>query len=254
MNSHLKSLLFIFTIITIALTAHADNSVNRSELFKTADEKFYLRADPANANEALRLYRQIYSKDSQDAEAGWRLSMACYFVGFEFTSNNDEKKKLFAEGRDAGLASAELNPGSAPAHFWAAINMALYGQVTGPVKMLFTLSDICRHLNETIKIDSTYAYGGAYRVLGAINESLPYILGGREEEAGKYYEKAIKACPDEPLNYYFLAKFLDSRRHNRKAAIDTARRGLLSDNIAAGRYESHKAIKELRKFLNEREH
>ena len=96
--------------------------------FAKADVAFLDRVNSGKAIEALELYRAIYSRIPKDSEAAWRVSMACYFVGFNISRNKDERIKLFAEGRDAGLAAAEYNPISTEAHFWAAVNMALYGQ------------------------------------------------------------------------------------------------------------------------------
>lgn len=222
--------------------------------FAAADAAFIERGSEARAKEALALYRAVYTQNPADPEAGWRLSMACYFVGFEFTGDNEQKKKLFAEGRDAGASCLKISTASAAGHFWTAVNMALYGQAAGPFKMLFTLPAIVGHLNDSVSIDPGYAYGGAYRVLGAISQNLPYILGGRNEDARRYYEKAIAASPDEPMNYLFLARLLADRFKDRAAALATAEKGAgLCNSITPDRYESLKAISDLNDFLKHSE-
>lgn len=217
--------------------------------FAYADALFYGRANPENARTALSMYRLFHMETPADPEAAWRLSMACYFVGFELTTNGDHKKMLFAEGRDAGLIAVKLSPGSAPAHFWTAVNMALYGQTVGVIKMIFTLHTVCGHLEDTIKCDPYYAYGGPYRILGAVNQALPRILGGDDNAARKFYEKAIETVPDEPLNYLFLARLYNQKYRDPKSALDIAGKGLKLPLPSAERYESRKALKEIEAFI-----
>jgi tetratricopeptide (TPR) repeat protein len=175
--------------------------------------------------------------------------MACYFVGFEVTKDSDGKKKLFAEGRDAGLASLKLNPGSAPANFWTGVNMALYGQTVGILKMLFTLPTVRGYLYNSAKIDPSYAYGGAYRILGKIEQELPGILGGSYDRARQYYEKAIIAAPDEPMNYLFMADLALKTGRDRLNALDFAYKGLALPVPDESRHESHWAIAKLKEFI-----
>src|SRR5205807_8794803 len=97
--------------------------------------------------------------------------------------DEDEKKNLFAEGREAGLAAIEIDPKCGACHFWTAINMAPYGEAAGVFKMIFTLGSVNDHLKQAAEADPAYAYGGAYRVLGRIQEKLPGILGGSNSRA-----------------------------------------------------------------------
>src|SRR5262245_29534769 len=105
-------------------TTHASAAIDR---FAAGDAAFTKRADPTQARAALAAYREAYTR-APDAEAGWRLAMGCYFVGLRFIKDDDGRKTIFAEGRDAGLEAARQAPECAACHFWAAINMALYGQ------------------------------------------------------------------------------------------------------------------------------
>jgi tetratricopeptide (TPR) repeat protein len=221
-----------------------------TETFKTADACFLARGDREKAVEALKLYEQIYSSAPSRGDAAWRLSMASYFVGFNLTQDREEKKRLFAQGRDAGLASVKCSSSCVEAHFWTAVNMALYGQTVGVFKMIFTLGSVMQHLEEGIAIDPSYAFGGGQRVLGKIYESLPSILGGSRDKARSYYEKAIENGPDEPLNYLFLSKLLAKNFRDKKAAIAVAEKGLSLKCPEAYRTESIQAYGQLREFYD----
>ena len=97
--------------------------------------------------------------------------MASYFVGLRLTDHDDGdngKEKIFYDAKEAALRAAAKAPQCARLHFWAAINMALYGQTVGIFKMFFTLGEVQIKSGKDDQIDPKYAYGGAYRVLGKI--------------------------------------------------------------------------------------
>lgn len=238
---------------------------SKTSRFDQADALYKQRHIEAKAREALERYRAEYKKTPNDAEAGWRVAMACYFVGIRLTKDKEEQQKLWAEGRDAGKASVKAtetdpNPSPpapkstqcSPCHFWTAINMALYGQSVGVFKMFFSLAAIREHLDKSIAIDPAYAYGGAYRLQGLIEQKLPGILGGDNDEAKAFFEKAIQAAPDEPLNYLFLARLLHEEFDDAEKALEVAKRGLATPEPSAERLEAIDARKELQALINER--
>lgn len=236
-------------VISILFAACTAVPAAASDRFSAADALFLDRSDKMKASEALELYRKFRAADPDDAEAAWRVSMACYYAGFEIAKDGASKKQLYAEGRDAGMAAVRLAPDSAPANFWTAVNMALYGQTVGVLKMLFTLGTVRAYLVKSVSIDPSYAYGGGYRILGKIEQELPGILGGSNERARSYYEKAIAAAPDEPLNYLFMADLTLKAYKDRLKALDYAVKGLEVPAPDASRHESIWALVELNKFV-----
>jgi tetratricopeptide (TPR) repeat protein len=238
----------IFLLLAAALlAAPAMCGEQAASRFDAADALFLHRIQHENAREALRQYRELY-KAAPDAEAAWRVSMACYFVGFNIAKDGAAKKQLYAEGREAGLYAVAHSSGSAAAHFWTGVNMALYGETVGVLKMLFTLGAVREHLEKSAALDSAYAYAGAYRILGKIDESLPGVLGGSSERAQSYYRKAITLAPDEPVNYLFLARLYMERYHDRPEARRIAQQGLSLPALDETRYESLKGRVELQEY------
>lgn len=217
--------------------------------FQWADQAFQNRKNRDAALQALERFRKLYSENTADPEAGWRLSMACYFVGNRFIQDSDQKKEIFAEGRDAGLKAVQLAPHCAPCHFWLAINMALYGQTAGQVKMLFSLKTIREHAQIAKQIDPTYAFGGSDRLLGQIDQGLPGVLGGSYKDAQKHFQDAINTVPDEPMNYLYLARLLHENLDQPKTAIEVAQKGLSIHVKDNSRVESLEAQDDLRRLL-----
>jgi tetratricopeptide (TPR) repeat protein len=246
---HFFSILSIIVALAVMPLLASAEQQKPDPKYGAADQLYLERADFKKAEESLCLYREYFKNNPADAKCAWRLSMACYFAGFNIEKYREKRKALFGEGRDAGLASLKINNNSVEAHFWTAINMAHYGDSVGVVKMLFTLNSIYSHLEESIRINPSYAYGGAYRALGKIKETLPGVLGGSNSKAKAFYEKAIENAPDEPINYYFLAQLILTVYKDKPLALQIARKGLSFGTPEYFRYESFQGITLLRGFL-----
>ncbi len=216
--------------------------------FAAGDLAFRERKDPERARAALTSYRADREASPEDPQAAWRLGMACYFVGFRLEKDGGTREKIFAEGRDAALAGVKTDPSCAPCHFWAAINMALYGQEVGVFKMLFSLNEVREHLRATLKLEPGYANAGAYRLLGVIERKLPGILGGNDDRALENFRSAVATSPDEPLNYLFLAREL-LERGKTPEAVAAAEQGIRVSGLPAERVESIEAQADLRALL-----
>src|SRR6185295_3326687 len=140
-------------------------------------------------------YREIWADSGHSSvEAGWKLAMTCYFTGLRLTHDDAAKEKIFREGVEAATAAAKLAPGCAACEFWAAIDTALLGETVGVFKMLSALGRVKERLHHVIELDPAYAYGGAFRLLGLIDQKLPGFLGGDNERARGYFEKAIRVA------------------------------------------------------------
>ncbi len=241
---------FLVSMILLSLApafgAEALDAQKSPERFKAADAAFRDRVNEASARLALDLYRKLRDETPRDVASLWRLSMACHYVGMRLTKEKDDKKPFFTEGREAGLTAVEIDPGCAACRFWAAINMALYADAAGIFKMLTSLTAVRENLKLSAELDPAYAYGGAYRVLGRIEEKLPGILGGSDDRAKEYYEKAIAAAPDEPINYLFLARLLKESFSDAKAAMPLVDKGLSFPLPGTERVESREAYGELK--------
>lgn len=213
--------------------------------FTFGDSLFRQRQDATKARQALAVYGALHDAYPEDPAAAWRLAMASQFVGLRLTTDEAERRRHYETGRDAARAAAAQSPGCAPCHFWAGIDMALYGEAVGALKMLFTLGTIREHLETAARLDPKYAYAGAYRVLGLIEQKLPGVLGGSDERARAYFEKAVAQVPENPLNYLFLCRLLGDVLHDAKSARTVAERGLSLPVPPAEDVESHEAYHEL---------
>jgi tetratricopeptide (TPR) repeat protein len=244
----MRQIKFILAFVSLIVSWPALGSTTLYS-FERGDEAFRKRVEPERAKEALENYRALIQERPQDVEAAWRFSMASYFVGMRIAPQSD-RAKIFSEGRDVGQKAVALRSDCAPCHFWTAINMALYGKEVGIFKTLFTLAEIREHLKKALEADPKYANAGAQRLLGAVEENLPGILGGSDVRALEYYQDALRVSPEEPLNYLFLVRLLFKQNRNQDDAIHLAQKGIQIAILDPGRIESIEAQSELRELLN----
>jgi len=240
----------VFLVVCISALSFAAEA-SESPSFKKADELFKNRHLEANARKALGLFRSMHDT-TPSSETAWRLAMATYFVGLRVEEEEKLKLKLFEEGRKAALKAAEKDPKCTGCHFWGAINLALYGNTLGPLKIIFQIKTIEKHLKKSLALDPTYAHGGAYRLLGQIQMNLPGIFGGDDLKAESFFHQALKVAPNEPLNYLFLSKLLKENLDREADASEVALRGLKLPQPSAERLESREALVELKAFVLDR--
>ncbi len=239
----------VLVISTSGLFAIGAPSRIPSGTFEWGDQAFKNRREKTSAFTALNAYREAFQAYPTDPNSGWRLAMACQFVGMRFVQEDKEKEQIFSEGRDAGIRALQEKEDCAACHFWTAVNMALYGQTVGPLKTLFTLQPIRKHLLRTIALEPGYAFGGAFRILGLIAWKLPGLFGGSDSDAKDFMMKSIEASPEEPMNYFFLAQLLKEAFHDNQSAIAIAKKGALITEPGFERIEAREAWRDLQEFV-----
>lgn len=215
-------------------------------MLEQGDEEFRHRATKERATRALSIYEDLRRASPEDDAIGWRVSMACHFVGMRYTDAHRDRLEIYKRGIRAGQDSIAMNPECAPCHFWTAVNIALYGQENGVLSSLAKLPEVQRRLESTIQLDPSYASGGAFRILGKIYETLPGLFGGSNEKAKELYEKALRIAPQEPLNYLFLVRFYQSIESNEWIAVAKNATRLKEPSVEY--VESRESLQELKQI------
>jgi len=260
MQKFIFILIFCCGVVYLNKPIHANSAPKKpkhdltSSRFQAGDQAFKKRRDFDQAMLALNSYKNLTVKHPEDESSWWRKAMACYYVGIRVYELEPEKQEeIFQEGYNAGKKAIELSQKKknkcSPCYFWTSINLALYGKTVGILKMLFALNEVIENLDKSIEMDPSYAYGGAYRLRGLIEQKLPGILGGSNEKSLEFFSLAIKTAPNEPLNYLFLARLLEEEFQEREKAIETVKKGLKIPFPPKDRVEAVDAMEDLEEFL-----
>lgn len=214
------------------------------------------QAAPDRTDAAIAAYRRALAASPDSLEARWRLMRALYFRGEHVAVEIEEKKKLFAAGRDlgeealallrrkasaAGAAKAERAspvelvphvralPAALPSFFWAGVDWGKWALVFGKSAAVKqgAAAKIRDYAQATILLDAAFEEGGGYRVLGRLHHqtpAVPFLTGwASRAEALRNLRLAVKAAPRNFLNRLYLAEAMwdyeKEKRPNARAAL-----------------------------------
>jgi len=199
------------------------------------------RADSKEIDQALSTYWQAIILDTGSLAARWRLMRALYFKAEYTTNSNDEKKKIFDEGKAIGEEAlqrirqeaaqrsgkpmekadptelAPLMKGTQDVtgcFLWSSANWGGWALAFGKLQAARqgAAAKIRDLATAVIQMDPNYAEGGGYRVLGRLHHqtpAIPFITGwASTKEAIKFLRHANEVGPRNSLNRLYLAEAL----------------------------------------------
>lgn len=166
------------------------------------------------------VYGELTELIEKDAECAWAYGLLSE-IYFWFGEAADAENKLFCygEGVKFGEQGIEADADSLESNFWLAVNYGSFGQEKGIMQSLSSVAPIKNLAEKVVKLDESYYYGGAWRVLGRLYHKAPGfpISIGSTKKAVECLEKAVNLAPNFYLNRLFLAEVYISSRDKTKA-------------------------------------
>jgi tetratricopeptide (TPR) repeat protein len=191
----------LFVALSIVAVAGESSIVDRDGQFRRrAEEQF----DTA-------LERHI--ADRSDLEAAWNLGRTAFDLA-EFARSKSERERIATRGITACREAVAIDPQSAPAHYYMAMNLGQLAKVR-LLKGLAIVAEMERVFLTARKLDPLFDYAGADRALGLLYHRAPGwpISLGNRSKADRHLTEAIRLRPDYPGNRIALAEFLlDTRQ------------------------------------------
>jgi Tfp pilus assembly protein PilF len=177
---------------------------NAAELVSQANQLYAKRADLMQLREAIVLLRQAVTIDPGDYDAAWQLAKFNYYLATH-TDNDEERKKAFDEGIQAGKEAIALQPGKPDGHFWLG---AIYGAAAEQSLLagLANVDDIRHEMETVLQLDEGYQDGSAYMVLGLVYLNEPAITGGDPKKAVELMEKGLRFGEGNAFLHLHLAE------------------------------------------------
>jgi tetratricopeptide (TPR) repeat protein len=158
-------------------------------------------------SQASNLYivaRSNYVAQAGNTTSAWRFAEAC-FERAEYATNDTQRAAFAEEGIAAARFATEMDPKSAPAHFYLAMNKGQLAR-TRSLTALTLVKEMEESFLRSLKLDPTFDYAAAHRSLGMLYLDAPRWPAsiGNKSKARKHLEKAVELAPDYPTNHLTL--------------------------------------------------
>ena len=179
-----------------------------AEVLAQTDRLFASREDIEKLKEARRLVNQIREPDDRNFEVEWRFAKYSLFLGEKLT-DDDQRQKVFEEGRDAGKMAFRMRADQPDGYFWYGANLAELARMS-PVTVGYTSVDNIRDaMNTVINIQPGYQGASAYDILAQI-ELNTRLFGGKASKAAEYLEKALEIAKNNSnIRLHLAQAYLD---------------------------------------------
>lgn len=151
----------------------------------------------------------------------WKQLAEVYMnMGDDLMTEKDEKIAIYKKGAAAADAALKIHETDAETHFFIAANLGNAAKLQGFAVGGLQLPNIIKHVDRAIELDPHHAPSLQFK--GGLLAELPWYLGGNEQLAQEYLQKAISIDGNFTNARIILAKLLLKAGH-----IDQARTQLL---------------------------
>jgi tetratricopeptide (TPR) repeat protein len=177
------------TLVSSVLLLWATPSAAQSSLVAELDlaARTY-HQDPAILDR-LRARLEQASADDPTAENLTALARALYNWAEVRATSVDDKIDALNRGRSAAARALMLQPSSAPAHFWRAVNAARWGELRGMAASLAVLGEVRRGARTVLELDPNFAPG--YTLAATVFAEVPAMLGGDVQRAEALFRQGL---------------------------------------------------------------
>jgi len=278
-----KTSIVAFALIAVAVTASAQVSEGDQHWNARAEGHQGGRAKPGQIDTAIAGYQKAVMQEPNNLEAHWKLLRAVRFKGAYVASTTEEKKRIYAIGKNEGqTAIAVINralaakgvkadapekqvadaartiPGAGEVFFWDSVNWGEWALAYGKMAAVRqgAADRIRREATIAMLVDPRMDGGGPQRVLGRLHDQtprVPFITGwASSKEAVRFLRESYKIDPTNKITRVFLADALVSNdSKNGPEAIRILREVISSPNDPNYEVESAQAQEDAKVLLRE---
>ena len=163
---------------------------------KAADTSTPLGYLQNNYDEAQKHFQE----NTNDATAAWQLGRACFDMS-SVQKGAVAEAKFAQEGITACNRALELDPKSAPAHYYLGMVIGQLADTKRNLSSLRMVKDMEREFLAAQLLDKNYDYAGPDRNLGLLYRDAPVFASvGSRSKARQHLEEAVKIAPEFPEN------------------------------------------------------
>lgn len=167
--------------------------------------------EPALAD--LLKQRKVYA---EDVGLLVELSEMYLDMGDDLYPEDEKRRRAYQEGARLAKRAFELQEANAHAHFLYAANLGNEKRLKGSASAMLALKEIKEHVSRAIALDPLHAR--ALQFMGGLLADLPWVLGGDDDAARHYLERAVAADGN-----YTNARLLLAKLYIKQDRIDDGR-------------------------------
>jgi len=132
------------------------------------------------------------------------------------TENEDRAKEIFRRGYEQAQHLQLAYPEKADGYYWYAVNFGEFVERSSIFTKMAAPGKITAMAKKVLQLDPSYDGGGAYLMLGRINQLMP---GGDEKLAEDYFKKSVGYAPNRTTSHLYLAQlYYDEKRYEEAMA------------------------------------
>ncbi|MFN6964310.1 MAG: TRAP transporter TatT component family protein [Pyrinomonadaceae bacterium] len=155
-----------------------------------ADALFQQREAVAKLREARQIAAALRNADHRSFEVEWKFAKYSWFLGQQL-SDEEERTKVFEQGRDAGLIASAIAPDRPDGYFWYGANLGELARMSPVTVGYGSVDKIEAAMDRVIELDPGYQGASAFDVLALI-ELNTRLFGGEASKAASLLEKALE--------------------------------------------------------------
>ncbi len=157
-----------------------------------------IRTSPADFNTVYRQAKTAYQAGAT-YETAWQFAKAAYEYGSHgLTANqNEQKKAIFEEGKNAAQKARDLNRRGVEGHYWFGTNLGSWAETNGVMASLFAAGDLLAAADEAVRINAGYMNGGPLVLRGRVFHKAPGwpISVGDKAKSEADFQRAMTMNP-----------------------------------------------------------
>jgi tetratricopeptide (TPR) repeat protein len=148
-----------------------------------------------------------------------RLAETYFDLADDFLKDKAQRLAAYEAGAEAAKRAVELDESNADAHFFHAVNIGSAERLKGIANAAMVVKEMKHCAMRAIELNPRHAQ--ALQMMGGMLIELPWFLGGDDERAQDYLERAVAADGN-----YTKARLLLAQLYRKQGRIDEARRQL----------------------------
>jgi hypothetical protein len=207
-----------------------------AETLARIDVLHHRRDDRPALTEERQLIDASTAQSPRDYGVLWRAARLYFWLSDDPSLGKGERSAFGKTGWDLAERAIAIDPGQAPGHYWAAVNMGSYALGLGIMKALTMGMEgkFKDRLQRAGQISPAYEFGGVEVAWGRFYEKLPWPKRDRKRAEEHLRRVLMEQNPNNLRARVFLAETLANDGHAAEAKK-------LLDEVAAakaGRYDA----------------